>query len=63
MIRNKAGLTSGLSEMSGIKQKLENCILDSKEEMETMNMVTVAEEILKAALNRKESVGAHYRED
>ncbi len=63
VIRNKTGLTSGLDEMSEIKQALESSVLDSKGRMEALNMATISVEILKAALKREKSVGAHCRED
>lgn len=63
IIRNKEGLTCGLATITEIKQRLENCVLDSKDRIEAFNMVTVAAEILSAALNHNKSAGAHYRED
>lgn len=63
IIRSKKGLTEGLSEMNRLRQNLESCTLDTKELMEALNMATISAEILKAALNRKKSIGAHYRED
>lgn len=63
IIRTKAGLKRGLAEMHAIKQCLEAGTLDTRERMETLNMATVSLEILKAALLRETSIGAHYRED
>ena len=63
VIRNKTDLTSGLEQMCGIKRDLEACILDSKDLMEAFNMATISVEILKAALKREKSIGAHYMED
>ena len=63
VIRNKADLTEGLREMNEIKQDLEASVLNSKNLMEAFNMATISVEILKAALKREKSVGAHYRED
>ncbi len=63
VVRTAAGLASGLSEVGDIKTKLEKSALTSKESIETYNMVLVAEKILSAALRRKNSIGAHFRED
>ena len=42
---------------------LESAELATIEAMELYNMCLVAEEIFKAAIARKKSMGAHYRED
>lgn len=61
--RNAAGLTHALNEVSLILAELEGGFADSREYLECLNIATVAKAILRAALARKESVGAHYRED
>lgn len=63
VIRNERGLKTALREIESIFNKLVNLYDDSKDYYEVLNIVTVACAILKAALARKESVGAHYRED
>ncbi|MDP4109909.1 MAG: L-aspartate oxidase [Bacillota bacterium] len=63
VIRRKADMEAGLKEINRLKESLETCTLKSKSLMETLNMATVGVQILTAALGRRESVGAHYRED
>jgi L-aspartate oxidase len=62
IIRNGADLKAGLEEMETILGRLEGYACSSRDIMETLNMAATSAEILKAALNRKESVGAHCRE-
>lgn len=63
VIRNKEGLAKGLDDMIKLKQTLEACVLGTKDHMEALNMATIGVEILHAALQREQSVGAHYRGD
>ncbi len=63
VVRNEKDLTDGLFEMQKTKEKLEQSKLLTKEDIETYNMVLVAEKILSSAKRRKISIGAHYRED
>ncbi|SMC46438.1 L-aspartate oxidase [Papillibacter cinnamivorans] len=63
VIRTKAGLTEALAVVSGILEQLRQCCDNSKEYYEVYNVALVAQSILEAALARRESVGAHYRED
>lgn len=63
IIRNKKDLEQGYSQLAGIIDALEDCDLPDREWMETYNMVSVSAEIIQSALNRKTSIGAHYRED
>lgn len=63
VVRSQQGLSRGLTEMLSIRDMLEGCALADRQGMEALNMATVACEILSAALKRKQSVGAHYRED
>ena len=63
VVRTKAGLTSGLSEIEEILLGFELVRLDSKGLVEAYNMALVSRQILTAALARKESVGGHYRLD
>ena len=63
ILRSEKYLLQGLQKAKAITEKLEDVLLDSKEAMELYNMCIVAEEIFNAAIARKKSVGAHYRED
>ncbi len=63
VVRNGANMTAALSEMDKILVLLKSKYVGSKDYFETLNIATLADAILKAALNRKESVGAHFRED
>jgi len=63
IIRNRIDMTSALEEINSYYKTLELAELDSIDEVETLNMSTVAIAILKAAITRKKSVGAHFRSD
>jgi len=63
VLRNEKGMTYALLRISEIVCELENCFCSGREYIETLNIATLSTDILKAALARKESVGAHYRED
>ena len=62
-IRHLLNLKRAQEKITRIYHALNEVILDTVEKAEAYNMTLVALEILKAAINRKESVGAHYRED
>jgi len=58
MYRNEQALTAGLAQLERW------CVAgDSVEARETANMLLLAKAVLTAALERRESRGAHYRED
>jgi L-aspartate oxidase len=63
VIRTKEGMEKALSRISAIKEELQNNFLQGREYFETLNIASIAVAILQAALARKESVGAHYREN
>lgn len=63
VIRNRAGMETALTQITAILTELESSYDESQEYVEALNIATVAKAILTAALARKESVGAHYRED
>lgn len=63
VVRNEKGLVYAISEISSILEALESSFEDTKAYFETLNIATIALAILNAALSRKESIGAHYRED
>ncbi|MBW9222781.1 fumarate reductase subunit A [Methanothermococcus sp. SCGC AD-155-C09] len=67
IIRNEKGLKNALLEINRLKKDLKyiklNGIIQIQKYFEFKNMLTVAEIIIKCALERKESRGAHYRSD
>lgn len=63
IIRNKAKMEDAQSIISGYYDQLKGMRLSTRQHVETLNMATVGLEILKAALKRKNSVGAHFRSD
>jgi L-aspartate oxidase len=63
VLRTTAGMEKALSEMTSILENMESEFTESREYLETLNIATIAKAILEAALARKESVGAHFRED
>ncbi|MGE5493793.1 MAG: L-aspartate oxidase [Burkholderiales bacterium] len=63
ILRNSADLTFGLARAREIMDEIEHKRLRTIKEMELYNMTSVGIEVLKSALNRKESVGAHFRTD
>ena len=63
VVRNKAGLSIALEEVSGIATQLESVYDDSCEYLESLNIATVAKAILEAALRRPGSIGSHYMEE
>jgi L-aspartate oxidase len=63
VLRTTAGMEKALNEMTDILSIMEGEFTESREYLETLNIATIAKAILEAALARKESVGAHFRED
>ena len=67
IVRNEEGLKKALLEINDLKNKIEdvkiNGVIEIQKYFELKNMITVAEIIVKCALERKESRGAHYRSD
>ena len=63
VLRRKEGINKALRRMTEIKADLEDSYSDDREYMETLNMATVAEAVLKAASLRDVSVGVHYLEE
>ena len=63
VLRNEKGMTRALARISEISEELKKSYYPGREYIETLNIAALAVDILKAALLRKESVGAHYRED
>ena len=64
IFRNEKLLSEALDKIVKLKSKFnrEYCCA-SKEEYELRNMLTISELVVKSAINRKESRGAHYRTD
>ena len=72
VFRNQNDLQQALTELRQLKKRYANVMLDSKsrrfnyalqDALELENMLKTAEAIVFSALQRKESRGAHYRED
>ncbi|MEL4105870.1 L-aspartate oxidase [Oscillospiraceae bacterium WX1] len=63
VIRHEEGLQDAIEKVEYILSKLEDVFDASSLYLETLNMATVALAILKAALQRTDSIGSHYRED
>jgi len=63
ILRNNADLTFGLARAQEIMNEIECKRLKTIKDMELYNMTSVGIEVLKSALNRKESIGAHFRTD
>ena len=67
IIRNEKGLKEGLSEITSIRERLHKASVVNYREMANCirlgNMLVVSEMVVRAALLRTESRGAHYRSD
>ncbi|MGB1226289.1 MAG: FAD-dependent oxidoreductase [Poseidonibacter sp.] len=72
LFRNKENLEVAINEVNEIKEQLKSMGISDKskeynknliEFIEFINMINIAEIITKTALQRKESRGAHYRDD
>ena len=63
VLRNEKNMKKALSRISEISDELTNSYCPGRDYIETLNIAALAVEILRAALSRRESVGAHYRED
>lgn len=72
VVRNEKGLLNGLKRLKKLKEELENtCLKDSSliynQEMirawELRQMIALGEIVMHSALERKTSIGAHYRDD
>ncbi|MDR0905408.1 MAG: L-aspartate oxidase [Oscillospiraceae bacterium] len=63
VIRNSEGMKFAEGQIAAILKQLEGTTSDDPRYLETLNVATVAEAILTAALARPESVGSHYVED
>ncbi len=63
MIRSEHSLNNALKNLARFAQGLATSEAPARWETERANMILVADIIVRAALNRKESRGAHYRTD
>ena len=63
IIRNETELKEAIIDIGSYYNNLNNSNLYLQREIETLNMATVSLAVLKAALDRKESIGAHFRSD
>jgi len=63
IVRNSRGLKEALTEIEAYCEQLKTAYLCNAFEAETLNMATVSLQILRAAQNRRESIGAHYYDD
>jgi len=63
IIRNEGGLRKAQGEMKGILNTLKETPEESVKYFELVNMAMVGGLIIEAALNRRKSLGAHYRID
>ena len=67
IVRTEEGLNKALEEINDLRNKLNNIKLNGTVEIlryfDLKNMIVVSELIIKSALKRKESRGAHYRKD
>ena len=63
VVRNEKDMTRALARMNEIHDSLLSSYCPGRAYIETLNLAALSAEILRAALARKESVGAHYRED
>ena len=63
VVRCTDGLNSALARMEQLFDLLRTSFSHSKSYFEVLNITAIACAILRAALSRKESVGAHYREN
>lgn len=63
IIRSEHSLNNALKNLARLSGALSECDQPCRWEFERANMLLVADIIVRAALNRKESRGAHYRTD
>lgn len=63
VIRTEAGMKKALKRVTEILEYLKSGYSSNKAYVEALNVASIAKEILDAAILRKESIGAHYRED
>ena len=62
-VKTKAGLNRALDEILKLRRDLDVALLDGVDAFELYGMIIVAERIVRDALSRDESIGAHYLVD
>ena len=62
-VKTKAGLSRALDEILKMRCDLDGAVLDGVDAFELYGMIIVAESIVRDALSRDESIGAHYLAD
>ncbi len=63
VIRNETGLRGALEKLAGIRRTAESSGGDAFERLRTLNDLTAAELVCRAALARRETLGCHVRDD
>ena len=63
IIRNEFCLNLAVNYINKLMDRLNDVSVNKLESMELYNMAIIAQHIAIAALNRKDSIGAHYREE
>lgn len=63
IIRSEESLSKAMKMISGMKSEIEGARVVHTSHMEVVNMLTLAELVVKAAILRQESRGAHFRTD
>jgi aspartate oxidase len=63
ILRNETDMLDAQAWVQSHLSQLEGVDLKGKKEMETLNLLEVSAEVLKASIERKKSVGAHFRTD
>ncbi len=63
VLRSEQGMKKAIERITEIYDTLAASYCPGRAYIETLNLAALSAEILEAALARKESVGAHYRED
>ena len=63
IIRNEKKLQEALRQIEEMKNQISGKIYTNIEQWELVNMLTLSELVVKSALMRTESRGAHYRTD
>lgn len=63
IIRSEESLSKAMRMISGMKSEIEGARVVHTSHMEVVNMLTLAELVVKAAILRQESRGAHFRTD
>ncbi|MTI46448.1 MAG: L-aspartate oxidase [Firmicutes bacterium] len=63
IVRWESGLLNAKKKIEGLSEKLKSCLESERACQEAKNMITIALLIINACLDRKESIGCHFRID